>query len=198
VSSEDFVDFLKSTLLAQLPESSLGSKKGVLSSINEWIYGSDLPANAPQLDSNVLQAVKEQANQWEENQLATSKLQTSSWSFGEWVHFLSCVSGNLTPQKMRELDKAFQLTSNPNSEIAAEWLLLSIQKDYKKAFPRLEEFLSTVGRNKYLKPLYTELAKTQRGKQRAVSIYNRVRPTYHPITTTAIDTILEWKEKPSD
>ena len=97
---------------------------------------------------------------------------------------------------MLELDKAFSLTSSRNSEITAEWLLLSIKKDYKKAFPRLEEFLSTVGRNKYLKPLYTELVRTQKGKQHAVSIYGRVRPTYHPITTSAIDPILGWKEKP--
>ena len=197
VSSEDFVEFLKSNLLTQLPASSKVSSQEVLSSIHEWIYGSDLPANAAKLDSSALDAVKQQADRWVKNQLSTSKLQTSSWSAVEWVHFLRYLSEKVTSQKMLELDKTFHLTSNSNSEITVEWLLLAIQKDYTKAFPRLEEFLSTVGRNKYLKPLYTELAKTQKGKQHAISIYSRVRPTYHPITTTAIDSILGWKEKPA-
>jgi leukotriene-A4 hydrolase len=198
VSSEDFVGFLKSNLLDQLPVTSPVSKKEVLASIHEWIYGSDLPASALKLDSRVLEMVKQEADAWVKNQSATAKLQTSSWSVEEWIHFLKCISEKVTSPKMLELDNAFGLTSSRNSEIIVEWLLLSIKKDYKKAFPRLEEFLSTVGRNKYLKPLYTELAKTQKGEQRAISIYTRVRPTYHPITRAAIDPILNWKEKPGD
>jgi len=198
VSSEDFENYLKSNLLNQLPETSPVSKMEVLSSIHEWIYGSDLPASATKLDSSLLDAVKQQADLWEKNQLATPKLQTSSWSVAEWIHFLRSISEKVTTQKMLELDKAFALTSSRNSEITAEWLLLSIKKDYKKAFPRLEEFLSTVGRNKYLKPLYAELVRTQEGQQLAVSIYGRVRPTYHPITASAIDPILGWKEKPEN
>ena len=197
VSSEDFVEYLKSNLLTQLPESSKVSSQEVLSSIHQWIYGSDLPANAAKLDSSALNAVNQQADRWVENQLSTSKLQTASWSAVEWVQFLKYLSEKVTPQKMLELDKTFHFTSNSNSEITVEWLLLAIQKDYPKAFPRLDEFLSTVGRNKYLKPLYTELAKTEKGKQHAISIYRRVRSTYHPITVMAIDSILGWKEKPA-
>lgn len=195
VSSEDFVEFLKSNLLTQLPASSKVSSQEVLSSIHEWIHGSDLPANAAKLDSGLLDAVEQQADRWIRDQITTSKLQTSSWSALEWVHFLRYLSEKVTSQKMAELDKAFHLTSNSNSEITVEWLLLAIQKDYTKAFRRLDQFLSTVGRIKYLKPLYAELAKTQKGKQYAISTYSRVRPSYHPITTTAIDSILGWKEK---
>lgn len=197
VSSEDFVEFLKSNLLTQLPASSKVSSQEVLSSVHDWIYGSDLPANAAKLDSSALDAVEQQADRWVRDQISASKLQTSSWSALEWVHFLRYLSEKVTSQEMLELDRTFHLTSNSNSEITVEWLLLAIQKDYTKAFPRLDQFLSTVGRNKYVKPLYTELAKTQKGKQHAISIYSRVRPTYHPITTSAIDPILGWKEKPA-
>ncbi|MDQ3374954.1 MAG: leukotriene A4 hydrolase C-terminal domain-containing protein, partial [Acidobacteriota bacterium] len=58
--------------------------------------------------------------------------------------------------------------------------------------PRLEEFLTTIGRRKFVKPLFEELAKTPEGKKRAVAIYAKARPGYHPITAASVDTILKW------
>jgi hypothetical protein len=56
----------------------------------------------------------------------------------------------------------------------------------------LEEFLLSVGRRKFIKPLYQELAKTPAGKERALAIYRRARATYHPIAVTSIDEVLKW------
>jgi hypothetical protein len=51
----------------------------------------------------------------------------------------------------------------------------------------------TVGRRKFLKPLYTELAKTTEGTARARAIYAKARPRYHAVSTGTIDKILNWK-----
>ncbi len=99
----------------------------------------------------------------------------------------------LDPQSMAELDQAFHLTQSGNSEIAFQWLLMSIRNRYEPAYSRLEEFLMTIGRRKFIKPLYEELAKTPEGKERALAIYRRARPTYHPISVAAIDEVLKWK-----
>jgi len=109
-------------------------------------------------------------------------------------------SANLNPtpkrpppaSSMAELDRAFHLTRSGNSEIAFQWLLMSIRNRYESAYPRLEEFLMTIGRRKFIKPLYEELAKTPEGKARAVAIYRRARPTYHPIAIASIDDVLKW------
>jgi len=93
---------------------------------------------------------------------------------------------------MAELDRAFHLTRTGNSEIAFQWLLMSIRNRYEPANPRLEEFLLTIGRRKFIKPLYEELAKTPEGRERALAIYRRARPTYHPIAVTTIDEVLKW------
>ena len=74
---------------------------------------------------------------------------------------------------MAELDEAFHLTQSGNSEIAFQWLMMSIKNQYESAYPRLEEFLMTIGRRKFIKPLYEELAKTPEGKERALAIYRR-------------------------
>ena len=67
---------------------------------------------------------------------------------------------------------------------------MSVRNGYAAADEKLEEFLLTVGRRKYIKPLYEELVKTPAGKQRAESIYERARPGYHPMAQTTIDGIL--------
>lgn len=97
----------------------------------------------------------------------------------------------MSAQRMAELDRAFRLSRTGNSEIAFQWLMMSIRARYEAAYPRLEEFLTTVGRRKFIRPLYQELAKTPEGRERARTIYRRARPTYHPIAATGIDEILK-------
>jgi Leukotriene A4 hydrolase, C-terminal len=60
----------------------------------------------------------------------------------------------------------------------------------KPAFARIEEFLATVGRRKFLKSLYGELAVTPEGKKWALAIYKKAYPSYHPITRSAVEGIL--------
>ena len=94
---------------------------------------------------------------------------------------------------MAELDQAFHLTQSGNSEIAFQWLIMAIRMCYEPAYPRVEEFLMSIGRRKFIKPLYEELAKTPEGRERAVKIYCRARSTYHPISVASIDEVLKWK-----
>src|SRR5262249_1440458 len=96
----------------------------------------------------------------------------------------------LEPEQMAMLDRAFNLTHSGNSEIAFQWLSMAISNRYEPAFPRLEEFLTTVGRRKFLKPLYEEMVKTKEGKERARQIYAKARPTYHPMAAATIDAVL--------
>lgn len=93
---------------------------------------------------------------------------------------------------MGELDRAFNLTRSGNSEVAFQWLMMSIANKYEPADARIEEFLLAVGRRKFIRPLYQELAKTPEGRERALAIYRRARPTYHPIAVTSIDQDLKW------
>jgi hypothetical protein len=69
---------------------------------------------------------------------------------------------------------------------------MAIASDYAPAYPRLEQFLTSMGRRKFLKPLYEELVKTPEGKKRAQAIYRKARPTYHHIAVTTVDKIVGW------
>jgi leukotriene-A4 hydrolase len=192
ITTDQFVAYLKQNLLDSNP--ALAAKVP----IDEWINQPGLPASAPQPTSTAFARVEEQARLWLRGQITATKIPTADWTTQEWLHFLKTVQDEVSTgsvsaaDRMVELDKAFHLTRSGNSEIAFQWLLMSIRNRYEPANQRLEEFLTTIGRRKFIKPLYEELAKTPAGKERALAIYRRARPTYHPIAVTTIDDVLKW------
>jgi leukotriene A-4 hydrolase/aminopeptidase len=188
ISTRDFVDYLNQNLIQSATVSA-----SLAVPVEEWIFKPGLPATAPQPKSEALAKVEAEAKSWLEGRLPTSKLQTSNWSFQQWLQFLRSLPADLSPERMRELDQVFHLTRSGNAEIVHQWLLMAIRSQYIPAYSRLEEFLITVGRRKFLRPLYTELTKTPDGRERALAIYKKARSGYHPIAVATIDEIVGWK-----
>jgi len=200
IVTDQFVAYLKQNLLDKDP--ALAARVPV----DEWINKPGIPASAPKPTSEAFAQVEEQAQRWLRGEIAVEKIPTAKWSTHEWLQFLKFVQdryAGVTPAssgsadgspaaRMAELDRAFNLTRSGNSEIEFQWLLMSILNHYEPASARLEEFLTTIGRRKFIKPLYEELAKTPAGKARALAIYRRARPTYHPIAVATIDEVLKW------
>ena len=58
----------------------------------------------------------------------------------------------------------------------------------------VERFLLTVGRMRFLNPLYRELVKTPNGRAFAERVFAKARPMYHPIGQGSVERIL--KEAP--
>ena len=185
ITTDDFIAHLKKNLLDPNPE--LAAKIP----LEEWIYKPGLPASAPKPQSDAFAKVEAQAKEWLDGKTPAAKLQTKQWTTQEWLHFLRFLPQQLTANQLKELDQAFGMTKIGNAEIAHQWLLISIRNNYDTAYPRLEEYLTSIGRQKLIKPLYEELVKTPAGKERAQKIYAKARPGYHPIAQTAVDKIVK-------
>jgi len=122
-----------------------------------------------------------------------AQLTTTGWTTHHWLHFLRTLPAQLDAAKMADLDATFHFSDTGNSEILSAWLLKVIDSHYEPAYPALERFLTAVGRRKYLKPLYAELAKTPAGAEMALRIYEKARPGYHSVSQKAVDEILGWR-----
>ena len=184
VTTADFLQYLDQYLLQPNP------RVADQVSIEDWLLTPGLPEAMARPESDRLDGVERQARRWTAGEVAAEDLPSAGWSTQEWLHFLRSLGDTVEPAKIAELDAAFSLTETGNSEIIHQWLLMAVRGGYEPAYPRLEEFLTSVGRRKFLKPLYTELAKTEEGKRRALAIYKTARSRYHPISANTIDEVL--------
>ncbi|HSD71368.1 MAG TPA: M1 family metallopeptidase [Thermoanaerobaculia bacterium] len=187
ITTEDFVRYLRANLLDASPQ--LASRVP----LEEWIERPGIPADAPHPRSDAFVAVEAETKRWIGRKTSGNALETSAWSTQEWLHFLRALPLPLDRERMAELDGAFHLTASTNSEITNQWLSMAIASGYGPADRRLEEFLMSMGRRKFLKPLYEALVKTPGGKARALAIYRKARPTYHPIAAAMVDKIVGWE-----
>ncbi|MEP7339981.1 MAG: M1 family metallopeptidase [Acidobacteriota bacterium] len=184
ITTADFRAYLQKNLLDTNPQ--LAAKVPV----DEWIEKAGLPASAPKPQSDAFAKVEEQAKAWLDGRIPAAQLPTKQWTTQEWLHFLKFLPPSLSEKQMKELDDAFGLTKSGNAEIAHVWLLAAIRNKYTPAYPRLEEYLTSIGRQKLIKPLYEELMKTPEGKQRAQAIFAKARAGYHPIAQASVGKIV--------
>ena len=169
ITTDDFLEYLRRELPTTVP-------------LDEWIYRSGVPAGAADPQSDAFLAVEADAARWQLGETIDSR----AWSTQLWLHFLR----TLQAPEMARLDREFHLTESGNSEILHQWLLMAVRAGYQPALPRVEQFLASVGRRKFLKPLYSELMKTTEGRERARRVYAGARAGYHPIAQTTIDGIV--------
>jgi hypothetical protein len=159
--------------------------------LEAWLYGAGIPESAPRPSAPALAAIPAMARDWAAGKIAPSAIPVAKWSTQERLLFLRAVPLPLPTAKMEELDGVFGLAKSGNSEITFQYLMMAIASDYAPAQPRLEEFLTTMGRRKFVKPIFEALAKTPAGLARARAIYAKARSGYHPITQAAADLALK-------
>jgi hypothetical protein len=152
--------------------------------LRAWLYEPGLPGGYPEPHSERLARVEGLARQWVGGAVATTDFKAGEWTTDEWLRFLHGLPENLPTPRMAELDTAFHLTQSQNAEILFAWLELAIKTDYKDAEPCLETFLATIGRGRYVRPLYKALA--VKDPLRARRLFDRNRSFYHPIVRASI------------
>jgi len=186
VTTATFRDYLQTHLLdAATPVA--GAK---VPDVDFWLTQPGLHVDAPAFTSQALMEVDEALAGWLDGTISTADLPTADWNYQQWLHFVRGLPDGLDAARMAELDGAFNLTATGNSEILAAWLRQSIRHGYHGADERLEQFLTGIGRRKYLEPLYRALMQTPAGQVRARAIYQAARPHYHAIATRTLDKIM--------
>jgi leukotriene-A4 hydrolase len=190
VNSAQFTTYLQENLLDRFP--------GIVTraQVNAWLLGPGLPADAVLPVTTMFQAVDEARSAWLGGKMPAKKI-GADWVTQQWLRFLDEMPP-LSAAQLADLDKAFGLNKTPNAEIAHSWFKVVIVNDYQPGFPRLEEYMTTIGRRKLIEPLYAGLMKTSSGTEVAKRVLAKARPGYHPETVKAIEAIVEPKEAASE
>ena len=160
--------------------------------LKAWVYSPGLPENCPVVETKELKKAADASAAFLAGKSASEikeKFETKDWTTHHWNHFLRSFD-TLTTEQMGKLDAEFKFTASGNSEITHDWLLLVIGSEYQPGYKKIESFLTSQGRRKFLKPLYEKMATTDSGKKMADRIYKIARPGYHAVSRQTIDEIL--------
>ena len=187
MTTSRFLDHLRKELIVR--DASIEYNVG----IDRWVFGPGLPDNASRVESPAFDLVDAELARFGEGADA-SELEVEGWTTHHWRHFLRNLPQPMSFDQMRDLDATFGFSKTGNSEVLHAWLLQAIDNRYEPAYGALEEFLTSMGRRKFLSPLYSALAKTDEGTALAREIYGKARATYHPIAQISIDETLGWTE----
>jgi leukotriene A-4 hydrolase/aminopeptidase len=179
ITTQQFVSYLEQTLLKE------HSAKLSKQRINQWIFEPGIPDNAPVPESDAFSMVDQERNAWLAGSIQANEIDSEKWVVHQWLYFLNNMPEKLSQEQLTDLDKAFSLTDSKNNEIAHSWLLISVKNWYQPAFVRLHDYLTSIGRNKLVKPLYKALSETPEGKVMAQKAFAEAKAGYHPLTVKA-------------
>jgi len=159
--------------------------------VQAWVYGPGLPASIADPKSPAFGKVDTELARLAAG-TPPGELATTGWVTQQWQHFLRNLPAPspVATHRLAALDAAFHFTESGNAEILFDWFQRAIAAEYKPAYPALERFLLSVGRRKFIGPLYASLAKTPNGLAFARDVYTRARPGYHPLAQLSLDGLL--------
>ncbi|MFC5513009.1 M1 family metallopeptidase [Massilia jejuensis] len=181
VTTEQFIAYLRTNLLARHPQV-MGDAE-----LDEWLYGPGIPASARYAKSQRLVALDAATAAWLKGELPTARLDTQHWSANEWMKFLNDIDNKTDAARLKELDAAFGLARTRNNEVAFRFYRAAVHAGYREIRPQIHAFLHSVGRKKFVVPLYTALRAHPQDRAWAEGVYKAARARYHPETQASVD-----------
>ena len=161
--------------------------------LDDWVYKPGLPANVLRPPAAAFEAVDRAADAYGSGGQPDAQA-WAGWTTAERQRFLARVPRKLDAARLAALDTALGLSKSGNNEILFAWLELALSNRYDPAVPGAEKFLSTVGRTKFVRPLFAALMKQgDWGQPIAQRIYAKTRSGYHAVTQGAVDAIVRPK-----
>ena len=181
VTNDQFIAYLRTNLLAKNPKIMSDAE------LDEWIYGPGIPESGQRAVSARLTKLNATIEGWVEGSIGTSQLDAKDWSAAEWMKFLNDIDNRVSAPKLEQIDRAYGLSTTKNNEVAFRFYRAAVHAGYRNVREPLEAFLMSVGRQKFVVPLYTALREKPEDRAWAEGIYKKARERYHPETQSSVD-----------
>lgn len=189
INTEQFLEFLEKNLVKG--DAQLRSRLN----IQAWVYEPGMPAARPVIESKALQAADSLASGFmSDGTVDMSALAT--FSVFQKLRFISMIPRDVDHKRLDRLDATARLSQSRNAEIMFAWLKLGLEANYPVALRHVEGFLESIGRGKFVNPLFKLLIERAETRAMAEAMYRRLKPGYHSIVQNRIEKLL--KEKPAN
>jgi hypothetical protein len=171
ITTKDFLDFLK----AELPE--VFEKVDV----QKWVYEPGLPERKNRPHSQLFEDVQTVLREYEQGKRPTRE-QVAGWHRYQVLSFLNNLPKNIPVEDCKYFDEILQLEKANDGAFFSPFFAICVASGYQDAMPRIEKFMSTVGRMLYVLPIFRALIETDWSKELA--------RRHHPITVKAMEGLL--------
>lgn len=202
--SLDSYDF-RHTLLSFFASDSQASKALQGVDWDTWFFAPGMPPK-PDFDTSMVDKCYALADRWETLTATPTPTPTSAdarptaqgfepaasdiagWTANQVVVFLERVQGFRTPlpaAKSALLGATYRLTGTRNVELSSRYFGVGLRAHDPSVYGPTAELLGTVGRMKFVRPLYRGLVRCDRAL--ALDTFERNRHFYHPICRAQVE-----------
>ncbi|MEP7311390.1 MAG: M1 family metallopeptidase [Pseudomonadota bacterium] len=158
--------------------------------LDTWAYKPGLPANVAYARSAAFAKIDALAAEFAAKGVQAMP-SPGNWTSDQRVRFINHLPRKLEVRRLEQLQAYLDLTTQGNSEVLFAWLRLAVANRYDTAVPQLEHFLTSMGRRKFVLPLFTDLmGQGAWGRPIAQRLYAAARPGYHFVTTNSVDAVV--------
>ena len=158
INTNDFKTFLYKFYQGQ----GNGEKVKILDSVDwdAWFNKPGMPIIENKFDDSLARACIALAEEWESSRISkvypTDKDQFLALNSNQKIMFLEklLLKEKFPHHVLQAMDTLYDLTSAKNAEIRFRWEWLCLNAEYEFIFDQVVEFITSVGRMKFVRPLY--------------------------------------------
>ncbi|KAI9345247.1 hypothetical protein BDR26DRAFT_856601 [Obelidium mucronatum] len=167
-----------------------------------WFFASGMPPVENKFDQSLAEACKSLATRWTDyakNPVPShnfSEKDISEFSTNQTVVFLETLMTEASSANgvkfsiavLDTMDSVYKFTVGRNCEIRCRWQELCLASGREVIFPEVVDFVTTMGRMKYVRPLYRALKKcSTAGEKLARETFLKHKGFYHPICAQMVE-----------
>ncbi|KAJ2898119.1 Leukotriene A-4 hydrolase-like protein [Zalerion maritima] len=148
---------------------------------DEWFYKPGLPPK-PDFDTSYVDMCYKLVDAWKHKHYKPSSDDVKDWSANQKLVFLEAVERfdpPLSPQRCQEMGAKYDFLLSQNVEIKSAYYLVCLDAKDKSSYEGVAELLGTIGRMKFVRPLFRGLNKVDRDL--ALKTFKKNEDFYHPI-----------------
>ena len=173
--------------------------------VEQWVYGTGLPVNCPfpasnrfvVVDDAVAMMLNVDPDAADARSLAYLPQETTiRWTTQEWLRYIRGLeAGGASEGHYALTDGNYGFSGSPNPEIVAAWYSAILKTGFEGYdndiyTKKVESFLGSVGRRKFIVPMYQSMLEGDEKRQAwAKKIYMDSRASYHPLAQGTLDAL---------
>jgi hypothetical protein len=180
LTTEAFLEFFKQELPGAIEKVD----------VYEWIYEPGLTENRNRPQSALYDEVQSVLAAYRQGTRPTRE-QVANWHRYQILSFLQALPKQIPVEDCKYFEEILDLENKNDANHYSYFYATCIASGYQEILPRVEEFISGIGRMLYLFPIFRAMIATDWAKGHARRILEQVQESHHTITIHAADILLK-------